>query len=113
MGMLLVLFLLLYKKFSGDHKMRMFLLSLLSVVILAGVSTRGDSIGSDTNGPWRTESRTNMIFRGSSREVVETVVTNRITQQEYHWRTMAVVALDFARSRWGRRAPRTRAVAAE
>ena len=77
--------------------MRTLLLILLSVIILAGVSSRGDDIGCDANGPWKTEIRTNMILRGSSSEIIETVVTNKITQEEYqhlqkvaaeerHWR---------------------------
>ena len=96
--MFFVLFLRLYKKFNGEDKMRMFLSSLLFAVVLEGVSARGDSIGCDTNGAWKTEIQTNMILRGGSREVVETVITNRITQDEYHWRQrVALVRIGMRR----------------
>lgn len=63
--------------------MRTLSLILLSVTILTGISIGDDNIGSDASGPWKIDVRTNMIFRGSSRQIIETVVTNRITQEEY------------------------------
>ena len=63
------------------------LLAVLTTVIVATVICRGENLGEDTNGPWITETHTNLtILRGTNSEVVENVVTNRITEAEYPWR---------------------------
>jgi hypothetical protein len=63
--------------------MRVLLIIGLSITALATAYSQTESMGSDSNGAWRTSMRTNTIYHGMSPEIIVTVVTNRITQEEF------------------------------
>ena len=77
---------------------RLLLIIVLSVTALTTAYSQSETMGSDSNGAWLTSMRTNTVYHGTSSEISLTVVTNRITQEEFHWRQqIALVQIGMRR----------------
>jgi hypothetical protein len=78
--------------------LRILLIIGLSFTALATVYAQSETIGSDSNGAWRTSTHTITISHDTNSDIIVQVITNRITQEEFHWRQqIALVQIGMRR----------------